>query len=272
MAETKLDYIKWDMNRPLTEVYSAALPYDRQGEVFHRYVLGVYDLYDRLTKRFPEVLFESCASGGARFDAGLLYYAPQAWTSDDSDAIERLKIQYGTSYGYPITSMGAHVSAVPNHQLNRITSIDTRANAAMYGTFGYELDLNLLSDEEIEKVKSQIEFMKANRELLQQGEFYRILSPFKGNETEWICVSQDKKHAIAAWFRVLNVVNGPVKKIKFKGLDEDTLYKVTGIEGTFYGDELMEIGVPEAESMDDHGHINTFDYMSRLYEIHAVPM
>lgn len=272
MEETKLDYIKWDMNRPLTEVYSAALPYDRQGEVFHRYVLGVYDLYDRLTKRFPDVLFESCASGGARFDAGLLYYAPQAWTSDDTDAMERLKIQYGTSYGYPVASMGAHVSAVPNHQLNRITSIDTRANVAMFGTFGYELDLNLLSDEEIERVKAQIEFMKANRELLQQGDFYRILSPFKGNETEWICVSADKKHAIAAWFRVLNVVNGPVKKIRFTGLDEDTLYTVSGIEGTFYGDELMEIGVPEIENMNAHGRINTCDYMSRLYEIHAVTM
>ncbi len=270
IEEAKLDYIKWDMNRPLTEVYSAALPFDRQGEVFHRYTLGVYDLYDRLTKRFPNILFESCSSGGARFDAGLLYYAPQAWTSDDTDAVERLKIQYGTSYGYPISSMGAHVSAVPNHQLNRVTSIETRANAAMFGTFGYELDLNLLSQEEIDKVKKQIIFMKVHRELLQQGDFYRILNPFKGNETEWICVSRDKKHAIAAWFRVLNVVNGPVKKIKFKGLDENTLYVVSGFKGTFYGDELMEIGVPETESIDAHGHTNTCDYMSRLYEIHAV--
>ena len=148
------------MIRSITECYSEALPADRQGEVYHRYILGVYDLYERLTSRFPEVLFESCASGGGRFDPGMLYYAPQAWTSDDTDAVERVKIQYGSSYCYPISSMGSHVSVSPNHQLNRSTPLSTRANAAYFGTFGYELDLNRLSAREQEEVKEQVAFMK----------------------------------------------------------------------------------------------------------------
>ena len=137
----KADYVKWDMNRSITECYSVAYPADRQGEIFHRHILGVYDLYERLTSEFPHILFESCASGGARFDPGLLYYAPQGWASDDSDAIERLKIQYGTSFAYPISSIGSHVSVTPNHQVYRLTPLHTRANVAYFGTFGYELDL-----------------------------------------------------------------------------------------------------------------------------------
>ena len=160
LAGAKISYIKWDMNRSITECYSEGLPADRQGEVFHRYILGVYELYDRLTSAFPEVLFESCASGGGRFDPGLLYYAPQAWASDDSDAVERLKIQYGTSFCYPVSSIGSHVSVTPNHQVYRNTPLYTRANVAYFGTFGYELDLNKLTEEEIAQVKEQIRFMK----------------------------------------------------------------------------------------------------------------
>ena len=145
LRESRISYIKWDMNRSITECYSPALPADRQGEVFHRYILGVYDLYDRLTREFPQILFESCASGGGRFDPGMLYYAPQAWASDNTDAAERLKIQYGTTYCYPVSSIGSHVSVVPNHQVNRSTPLYTRANVAFFGTFGYELDLNRLT-------------------------------------------------------------------------------------------------------------------------------
>ena len=159
LSEAKVSYIKWDMNRSITECYSVALPADRQGEVFLRYILGVYDLYERLTSEFQEVLFESCSSGGGRFDPGMLYYAPQGWTSDDSDAIERLKIQYGTSLCYPISSMGSHVSVIPNHQVFRKTPLHTRANVAYFGTFGYELDLNSLKEEEIAEVKEQIIFI-----------------------------------------------------------------------------------------------------------------
>ena len=204
LAEARISYIKWDMNRSITECYSAALPADRQGEVFHRYILGVYDLYERLTSNFPEVRFESCASGGGRFDPGILYYAPQGWASDDSDAVERLKIQYGTSMCYPISSIGAHVSVTPNHQVFRNTPLHTRANVAYFGTFGYELDLNKLTDEEIEQVKSQISFMKEYREIIQFGTFYRLKSPFENNETIWQVVSEDKKTSLVGWYRVLN--------------------------------------------------------------------
>ena len=145
-----------------------------QKEFYHRYILGVYALYERLIQAFPEVLFESCASGGGRFDAGMLYYAPQAWTSDDTDAVERLHIQYGTSMIYPIVSMGSHVSAVPNHQVARSTSLKMRADTACFGTFGYELDLTKLTEEDQQEVRQQIAFFKEYREVIQLGDFYRL--------------------------------------------------------------------------------------------------
>ena len=169
------------MNRTITEPYSLALPPDRQGEFFHRYILGVYELYRRLTTRFPDILFESCASGGGRFDPGLLAFAPQAWTSDDTDAIERLAIQWGTSLVYPLSSMGAHVSAVPNHQTGRVTPLATRAAVAFFGVFGYELDPTALTAEERREIAEQIAFYEAHRELLQCGRFLRLRSPFEGD-------------------------------------------------------------------------------------------
>lgn len=249
LREAKISYIKWDMNRYITECYCAALPADQQGEVFHRYILGVYDLYERLTREFPHVLFESCASGGARFDPGMLYYAPQAWTSDDTDAIERLKIQYGTSYCYPVSSMGSHVSAVPNHQLHRNTPLYTRANTAYFGTFGYELDLNKLTEDEREEVKKQIAFMKEYRGLIQFGTFYRLCSPFEGNITAWMVVSPDKKTAIIGWYKTLNQVNAPFSRIRLQGLDPELCYHLEGCSQTFYGDELMNAGLITSDSM-----------------------
>ena len=243
LSESKISYIKWDMNRSITECYSSKLPSDRQGEVFHRYILGVYDLYERLTNEFPEVLFESCASGGGRFDPGMLYYAPQGWTSDDSDAIERLKIQYGTSLCYPISSMGSHVSVIPNHQVFRKTPLHTRANVAYFGTFGYELDLNSLKEEEIAEVKEQIIFMKKYRKLFQFGDFYRLKSPFEGNETIWMVVSEDKKTAIVGYYRTLNGVNQAYSRIKLQGLDPDMLYENILNKTENYGDELMNFGL-----------------------------
>lgn len=160
LKESKISYIKWDMNRPMTEVWSEVLNYENQGEVAHRYILGLYSLLERITKEFPDILFESCASGGNRFDPGMLYYMPQTWTSDNTDPMDRIKIQYGTSMCYPISTMGAHVSASPNHQTGRITSIETRGNVAFFGSFGYELDFNKITDEEKLKVKEQIEFFK----------------------------------------------------------------------------------------------------------------
>ena len=243
LSESNISYIKWDMNRSITECYSIAYPADQQGEIFHRYILGVYDLYERLTSAFPEVLFESCASGGGRFDPGMLYYAPQGWVSDDSDAVERLKIQYGTSMCYPLSSMGSHVSVIPNHQVFRNTPLHTRANVAYFGTFGYELDLNKLSDAEIEEVKAQIRFMKEYRELLQFGTFYRLKSPFNGNETVWMVVSEDKSKALVGYYRVLNGVNLPYSCVKLQGLDPDKLYENELANTEHYGDELMNLGL-----------------------------
>ena len=228
LRESKISYIKWDMNRYMTEPFGRELPPERQGEFTHRYILGVYDLYARLTAEFPEILFESCASGGARFDPGMLYYAPQAWCSDDTDAFERQKIQYGTSYVYPVSSIGSHVSAVPNHQMLRTTPVDTRAAAAYFGTFGYELDLNLLSEVEFERVKRQVAFMKKYRELIQiEGDFIRLLNPFEGNETAWMVISRDQSRGLAAFFQRLNKVNGSWLRLRLAGLDPDRRYRIT---------------------------------------------
>ena len=243
LSEANISYIKWDMNRSITECYSIAYPADQQGEIFHRYILGVYDLYERLTSAFPEVLFESCASGEGRSEPGMLYYAPQGWGSDDSDAVERLKIQYGTSMYYPLSSMGSHVSVIPNHQVYRNTPLHTRANVAYFGTFGYELDLNKLSDAEIEEVKAQIRFMKEYRELLQFGTFYRLKSSFEGNETVWMVVNKDKTKALVGYYRVLNGVNLPYSCVKLRGLDPDKLYENELANTEHYGDELMNLGL-----------------------------
>lgn len=273
LKESRISYIKWDMNRSITECYSAVLPADRQGEVFHRYILGVYDLYQRLTSEFPEILFESCASGGGRFDPGLLYYAPQGWASDDSDAVERLKIQYGTSMCYPVSSIGSHVSAIPNHQVFRRTPLHTRANVACFGTFGYELDLNKLTEEEIEEVKQQIVFMKKYREILQFGTFYRLKSPFEGNETVWMSVSEDKKTAIIGWYRVLNGVNQPYSRVRLKGLDPDMVYQNSRDGRNHYGDELMNLGLITTDMTAGEQERNAetcTDFESRIYLLEAV--
>lgn len=272
LTEGKVSYIKWDMNRYITECYSVALPTDQQGEVFHRYILGVYSLYERLTTNFPHILFESCASGGARFDPGLLYYAPQGWTSDDSDAVERLKIQYGTSYCYPVSSMGSHVSVIPNHQVYRNTPLHTRANVAYFGTFGYELDLNKLAAEEQEEVKEQIKFMKQYREVIQFGTFYRLNSPFNGNVTSWMVVSEDKKTAIVGWYRVLNGINLPYSRVQLQGLNSDYCYETVGTQECHFGDELMNIGLiindPSAGQVQDGGPTSC-DFDSKIYVLKA---
>ncbi len=272
LTEGKVSYIKWDMNRYITECYSVALPADQQGEVFHRYILGVYSLYERLTTNFPHILFESCASGGARFDPGLLYYAPQGWTSDDSDAVERLKIQYGTSYCYPVSSMGSHVSVIPNHQVYRNTPLHTRANVAYFGTFGYELDLNKLTAEEQEEVKEQIKFMKQYREVIQFGTFYRLNSPFNGNVTSWMVVSEDKKTAIVGWYRVLNGINLPYSRVQLQGLNSDYCYETVGTQECHFGDELMNIGLiindPSAGQVQDGGPTSC-DFDSKIYVLKA---
>ena len=270
-----ISYIKWDMNRLITEAYDVTRAASKQGEVFHRYILGVYDLYERLLKEFPELLIESCASGGGRFDAGMIYYAPQAWASDDSDAIERLYIQYGTSMVYPISAIGAHVSAVPNHQVNRMTSIETRGNVAVFGAFGYELDLNKLTDEELKIVREQIRFVKKHQKLIHQGTFYRLKSPFEDNIVSWMVVSEDKKQAIVGYYKILNDVNCPYRRLYLKGLDENTQYKIDGFDTTFYGDELMNIGLVVSDSSSGQNHAQnykepTYDFQSKIWVINGI--
>lgn len=243
IQDAKLDYIKWDMNRNITEMYGADLPADQQLEFSHRYILGVYDLYDRLTKAFPDVLFESCASGGGRFDLGMMYYAPQAWCSDDTDAVERIKIQDGTSYGYTPSMWGAHVSAVPNDQVGRLTSIDMRAKVAYFGAFGYELDVTKLSDEEQATIKQQVAFYKQYRKLFQFGTFYRLETPdTSDNVYGWETVSPDKQTAIGMRYQILNGANPAYIRYYFKGLDPERHYTVNDGSEVFSGAELMNAG------------------------------
>lgn len=243
LASAPISYVKWDMNRHMTEIGSAALPSERQRETAHRYMLGLYKMLEKITSSFPDILFESCSGGGGRFDPGMLYYMPQTWTSDNTDAVSRLKIQYGTSLVYPIISMGAHVSAVPNHQVNRITSMEMRGDVAMSGNLGYELDLTKLLDEEKEVVKKQVEKYKEIRKLIQFGDFYRLQSPFEGNETSWLFTNKDKTEAYVFYFSVLAEPAAPLKFIKMTGIDTNKNYQVIGTDKVYGGDELAYVGL-----------------------------
>jgi len=256
LASAPISYVKWDMNRSITEPYSLALPPERQGEFFHRYMLGVYDLYRRLTTAFPEVLFESCAGGGGRFDPGMLAFAPQTWTSDDTDAVERLRIQWGTSLCYPPSSMAAHVSAVPNHQTGRITPLSTRAAVAFFGVLGYELDPTALSPEDAREIVAQVVLYKEHRELFQGGRFLRLRSPLDGdrNETAWMVVSADRRHGAVGYYRILNPPNPGPRLLRLRGLEPDQTYRVSvwpdgdnaiarANAGQRRGDELMAVGL-----------------------------
>lgn len=273
LAQGKVDYVKWDMNRCITQPYSAALPAHRQGEFYHRYILGVYSLYERLTHRFPHILFESCASGGNRFDPGMLYYAPQAWCSDNTDAVARLQIQYGTSYCYPLSSMGSHVSVCPNHQVFRTTPLETRFGVAIFGAFGYELDVTKLPDRQREEIKQQIAFFKEHRSLLQFGAFYRLKSPFAGNIAGWMVVSPDKTQAIALECKILTQANAPCRRLKLAGLDPHALYAVNG-ENPRYGDELMQAGLVTTDSTSGRSgqpEPAQGDFSCRLFYLEAQP-
>ncbi|WP_348664857.1 alpha-galactosidase [Dubosiella newyorkensis] len=271
LDEAPISYVKWDMNRSMSEVYSLASCSEEQGTIYHRYILGVYRLYSMLIERYPHILFESCASGGARFDPGMLYYAPQTWTSDDTDAAERIKIQYGTSVLYPLCSMGSHVSAIPNHQLNRNTPLQTRAEVAYFGTFGYELDPLKLDEEEKKAIKKQIEFMKKYRELIQFGTFYRLVSPFEKNECAWMVVSDDRNMAIVAYYRILQEVNSKYRRLYLQGLDPNKVYRIEGKDRLYYGDELMYAGLVNTDASCGEQNLKAQegDFLSRLYILHG---
>ncbi|MDA7027676.1 alpha-galactosidase [Bacillus sp. CLL-7-23] len=239
-----ISYVKWDMNRNMTEIGSPAWPADQQKEISHRYMLGLYELLETLTLEFPHILFESCASGGGRFDPGMLYYMPQTWASDNTDAVCRQKIQYGLSLVYPPSSIGAHVSTVPNHQVGRTTPLKTRGDVAMMGAFGYEMDVRQFNDEEKEIVKKQILRYKKIRPLIQKGNFYRLKSPFAGNETAWMFVSQDQQQAAVFYFRTLAKNHYVPKRLHLKGLQPDKQYKIELTGESFSGNTLHEAGLP----------------------------
>lgn len=242
LSQGGIDYIKWDFNRNLSEVGSLTVGVERQGEVFHRYCLGLYALLERLHNAYPELLLEGCSGGGGRFDPAWLYYAPQIWTSDDSDAIERLDIQYGTSFCYPPSTMGAHVSACPNHQVHRSTPFATRGNVALMGAFGYELDLRSLTDEERELVRQQCEDFRRDYELTHTGDFYRLISPWHDRtDCAWCFVSTDKKAALLTYTVIRAKICTP-RYVKLQGLAPEVLYRCVETGEEYHGDTLMHAG------------------------------
>ncbi len=257
LNSSDITYVKWDMNRSLTDVWSAALPAGRQGELFHRFVLGVYDILEQMRRDFPHILIEGCCGGGGRFDAGMLYYTPQIWCSDNTDAIDRLRIQYGTSFCYPISAMGAHVSAVPNGLTGRSVSMGTRGVVAMAGTFGYEMDLNHTTEEEKELIKRQVAFFKEHYDLIQKGDYYRLTDPFQSPFTAWEQVSPDRREALVSLVSHATHASAPFRAVRLRGLDPDAQYRVNG-EDVWSGDVLMEAGFPLPMPTDDYQSLQLY--------------
>ena len=262
LRSAPISYVKWDMNRNITEIGSAKLPPARQQELPHRYILGLYQILERITSDFPDVLFEGCSGGGGRFDAGMLYYFPQYWTSDDTDAIERLFVQHGTSMVFPLSTMGAHVSAVPNHQLHRTTPLATRGHVAMVGQFGYELDITKFTEEEAEAVKEQIAQYKQVREIFHQGDFYRLKSPFEGEMTAWLSVLEDQSAAALMVCTRLCRVQPPLCNVKLEGLCPAAQYKLDGTDEVYDGDYLMNVGLYFPIEQDFESKLLVFQKMS----------
>ena len=257
LSENDIDYVKWDFNRNLTEVANADLPPERQGEVFHRFVLGTYEIMDRLTTDFPHLLLENCSGGGGRFDAGMLYYSPQIWTSDDTDPIERLTIQFGTSMCYPASTMGAHVSA------SKRTGYETKTNVALWGTFGYELDPDKLSEDEITEIKEQAKLYHKYYDVIHYGDLYRLESPFENyNRCAWQFVSEDKKEALVTVVQIKKVVHG-FKMLKLQGLKKDAIYKDEATGDTYSGAYLMNAGLNLYDILDEDGD----SYLLHLTEV-----
>lgn len=243
LSSADISYVKWDMNRSICDWYSAELPAENMGEMQHRYVLGLYELLDRLTSEFPHILFEGCSGGGGRFDAGILYYCPQIWCSDDTDAYERTKIQYGTSFFYPISTIGSHVSIVPNHQTGRITPFETRAVTAMSGSFGYELDLNTLSEEEKNAVIEQNKRFKKYGPLIHNGRYYRLSNPMTDKFAIWSFVSENSGEVLVHGMIFRTEPNMTRYPVKLRGLIPDKKYVVDGDNTIYTGKALMEGGI-----------------------------
>ena len=235
LDQGNVEYIKWDMNRSLADIYAPNVTYD--------YVLGVYDFLEKLTNRYPDILIEGCSGGGGRFDAGMLYYTPQIWCSDNTDAINRTRIQYGTSFFYPVAAMGSHVSAVPNHQTGRVTSMHTRGVAAMSGTFGYELNPALLNAKEKAEIRAQLAKYREYQELIREGDYYRLSNPFQDNFAAWMVVSDDRSKALVSVIRLTAEANPPAAYVTLKGMEEDAFYREKTTGKVYPGAALMEAGI-----------------------------
>ena len=235
LDQGNVEYIKWDMNRSLADIYAPNVTYD--------YVLGVYNFLEKLTNRYPDILIEGCSGGGGRFDAGMLYYTPQIWCSDNTDAINRTRIQYGTSFFYPVAAMGSHVSAVPNHQTGRVTSMHTRGVAAMSGTFGYELNPALLNAKEKAEIRAQLAQYREYQELIREGDYYRLSNPFQDNFAAWMVVSDDRSKALVSVIRLTAEANPPAAYVTLKGMEEDAFYREKTTGKVYPGAALMEAGI-----------------------------
>lgn len=235
LDQGNVEYIKWDMNRSLADIYAPNVTYD--------YVLGVYNFLEKLTNRYPDILIEGCSGGGGRFDAGMLYYTPQIWCSDNTDAINRTRIQYGTSFFYPVAAMGSHVSAVPNHQTGRVTSMHTRGVAAMSGTFGYELNPALLNAKEKAEIRAQLAQYREYQELIREGDYYRLSNPFQDNFAAWMVVSDDRSKALVSVIRLTAEANLPAAYVTLKGMEEDAFYREKTTGKVYPGAALMEAGI-----------------------------
>ncbi|NRG28455.1 alpha-galactosidase [Bacillus circulans] len=246
----KIDYIKWDMNRHITDIGSTSFPIDQQGEISHRYILGLYRILDTLVNQFPNVLFENCSSGGGRFDPGMMRYMAQTWTSDNTDALCRTKIQYGYSLLYPPIMMGAHVSSVPNHQVGRITSLETRGRVAMSGNLGYELDLTEAEEEELLEIENQISFYKQQRKLFQFGKFYRLKAPGEYFESAWMF--KNEKEAIVVYFNGIARPAVPVNYLPVYYLEDLAIYKDVATGRLYSGSELNYAGVTIPRVKEDY--------------------
>lgn len=262
LSSGKIDYIKWDMNRHLSDIYEADLPSARQGEVYHRYVLGLYDLLEKVVDTYPDLLIEGCSGGGGRFDAGMAYYTPQIWASDDSDAIDRLSIQYGTSLVYPQSMMTSHVSVSPNEQNGRLTPFNTRGVVAMWGDLGYELDLTKMSKEDRQAVKNQVAEYKKIRQVTQYGTFYRLKNAQTSNQCAWETVSPDKNEVVLSVVKVMASAQPYLTKTKLVGLDPEKQYEDQASHEVYGGDELMNLGIYDPV---EHG-----DFMAHLYHFKAI--
>ena len=241
LAGANIEYVKWDMNRNMSEAFSN-LPPERQLETQHRYMLGLYRILEAITGRFPHILFESCSGGGGRFDAGMLYYMPQTWTSDDTDPVERLKIQYGTSMAYPPSAMGAHVSASPNHQTGRVTSMRMRGDVAIGGNFGFELDLSRQTPEDIETARQLIREVKSLRTLTRTGDFTRLVSPFAGNYAAWQFANDDRSELLVCFYQRLSMPNPSYFRLKIECDDAATYVDEAG--NRYAGALLRHVGLP----------------------------